>query len=167
MKLVELLKNFSYQVVKGDITTEVTEILFDSRKKVERGSVFVCISGAVHDGHQYAKAATEAGAVAVIAEHEVLVPEGVCLVVCENTREALACMSAAYFGYPANELTTIGITGTKGKTTTAYMIRNTLELAGYPTGLIGTIEVMIGDRRIPSYNPIIYRNILGKWWMQD
>lgn len=152
MKLVELLKNFSYQVVKGDVAAEITEILFDSRKRVEQGSVFVCISGAVHDGHQYAKAATEAGAVAVIAEHEVSVPEGVCLVVCENTREALACMSAAYFGYPAKELVTIGITGTKGKTTTSYMIRNTLELAGYPTGLIGTIEVMIGDRRIPSYN---------------
>lgn len=152
MRLAELLKNFSYQVIKGDVTAEITEIIFDSRKKVERGSVFVCISGAVHDGHQYAKEAAEAGAVAVIAEHEISVPEDVCLVVCENTREALACMSAAYFGYPANELVTIGITGTKGKTTTAYMIRNTLELAGYPTGLIGTIEVIVGDRRIPSYN---------------
>lgn len=152
MKLVELLRDFTYQVVKGDVMTEVTGILFDSRKKVEQGSVFVCISGAIHDGHQYAQAAAEAGAVAVIAEREVFVPEGVCLVVCNNTREALACMSAAYFGHPADELTTIGITGTKGKTTTSYMIRNTLELAGYPTGLIGTIEVIIKDRHIPSYN---------------
>ena len=152
MKLLELLEDFSYQVVAGDVTTEVTKILFDSRKKVEQGSVFVCISGAVHDGHQYAQAAAEAGAVAVIAENEVSVPDGVCLVVCDNTREALACMSAAYFGHPAKELVTIGITGTKGKTTTAYMIRNTLELAGYPTGLIGTIEVIIKDRHIPSCN---------------
>ena len=72
--------------------------------------------------------------------------------ICENTREALACMSAAYFGYPAKKLVTIGITGTKGKTTTSYMIRNTLELAGYKTGLIGTIEAIIGENHIPYNN---------------
>lgn len=152
MRLIELLEGFSYQVVKGDAKAEVTELVFDSRTEIEEGSAFVCISGAVHDGHEYAAKAASAGAVAIVAEREVEVPDGVCLVVCENTREALACMSAAYFGYPANELTTIGITGTKGKTTTAYMIRNTLELAGYPTGLIGTIEAVIGDTHIPANN---------------
>ncbi|MGN0507339.1 MAG: UDP-N-acetylmuramoyl-L-alanyl-D-glutamate--2,6-diaminopimelate ligase [Lachnospiraceae bacterium] len=152
MKLLELLEGFPYRIVKGDAKVEVTELVFDSRKKVEQGSVFVCISGAVHDGHQYAKEAAAAGAVAIVAEHEVPVPDGVCLVVCENTREALACMSAAYFGHPADELVTIGITGTKGKTTTSYMIRNTLELAGYPTGLIGTIEIIIGETHIPANN---------------
>ncbi len=151
MKLRDLLSGFSYKIEKGREDIEVTELVFDSRKLVP-GAVFVCISGAVHDGHAYAAAAVEAGAAAIIAEHEVEVADGVCLVVCENTREALACMSAAYFGHPAKELVTIGITGTKGKTTTSYMIRNTLELAGIKTGLIGTIEAIIGDTHIPSNN---------------
>lgn len=152
MKLKELLTGFSYEIKQGNEETEITELMFDSRKTIVAGAVFVCISGAVHDGHTYASTAVENGAAAIVAEHEVEVPEGVCLVVCQNTREALACMSAAYFGHPAKELVTIGITGTKGKTTTSYMIRNTLELAGYKTGLIGTIEAIIGETIIPSNN---------------
>ncbi|MBR6643199.1 MAG: UDP-N-acetylmuramoyl-L-alanyl-D-glutamate--2,6-diaminopimelate ligase [Lachnospiraceae bacterium] len=152
MKLKELLTGFSYRMVSGNVETEVTELMFDSRKTIVPGAVFVCISGAVHDGHSYAADAVAAGASAIIAEHELELPEGVCQIVCENTREALACMSAAYFGHPAKELVTIGITGTKGKTTTAYMIRNTLELAGYKTGLIGTIEAIVGETHIPSNN---------------
>jgi len=152
MKLKELLTEFSYRMVSGNVETEVTELMFDSRKTIVPGAVFVCISGAVHDGHSYAADAVAAGASAIIAEHELELPEGVCQIVCENTREALACMSAAYFGHPAKELVTIGITGTKGKTTTAYMIRNTLELAGYKTGLIGTIEAIVGETHIPSNN---------------
>lgn len=152
MKLSDLLTGFSYIIKNASEDIEVTELVFDSRKQIVPGAVFVCISGAVHDGHAYAAAAVEAGAAAIIAEREVEVAEGVCLVVCENTREALACMSAAYFGHPAKELVTIGITGTKGKTTTSYMIRNTLELAGIKTGLIGTIEAIIGDTHIPSNN---------------
>ena len=152
MKLSDLLTGFSYIIKNASEDIEVTKLVFDSRKQIVPGAVFVCISGAVHDGHAYAAAAVEAGAAAIIAEREVEVAEGVCLVVCENTREALACMSAAYFGHPAKELVTIGITGTKGKTTTSYMIRNTLELAGIKTGLIGTIEAIIGDTHIPSNN---------------
>lgn len=152
MVLRELLEQLEYRVVKGTTEIQVTELIYDSRKKIVPGTVFVCISGAVHDGHEYAAAAVSAGAVAIVAEREVEVPDGVCLVVCESARKALACMSAAYFGHPAKELITIGITGTKGKTTTAYMIRNTLELAGYKTGLIGTIEAIIGDEHIPANN---------------
>ena len=152
MILKELLEQVEYRVVKGTDEIPVTELIYDSRREIVLGTVFVCISGAVHDGHEYAAAAVAAGAVAIVAEREVEVPDGVCLVVCESTRRALACMSAAYFGHPARELVTIGITGTKGKTTTAYMIRNTLELAGYKTGLIGTIEAIIGDTHIPANN---------------
>lgn len=152
MKLKELLTGFEYKVMTGTTETEISELVFDTRKPIVPGAAFVCISGAVHDGHDYVSMAVESGAAAIIAEHELAVDEGVCLVVCNNTREALACMSAAYFGNPAKKLITIGITGTKGKTTTAYMIRNTLELAGYKTGLIGTVETIIGDRHIPSNN---------------
>ncbi len=74
------------------------------------------------------------------------------MVLVEDTRYALAQISAAYFGYPAKKLKVIGITGTKGKTTTTFMIRSILEHAGIPTGLIGTIEVIIGDKHIPAHN---------------
>ena len=164
MKLKHLLEQMEYCVVKGTDEVEITELIYDSRKEIVKGAAFVCISGAVHDGHEYAAAAVAAGAAAIIAEHEVEVPEGVCLVVCDSTRKALAYMSAAYFGHPAKELITIGITGTKGKTTTAYMIRNTLELAGYKTGLIGTIEAIIGEEHIPANNTTPESFLLQKYF---
>ena len=80
------------------------------------------------------------------------VPAGTAVVLVEDTRYALALISAAYFGYPAKKLKVIGITGTKGKTTTTFMIRSILEHAGISTGLIGTIEVIIGDKHIPAHN---------------
>ena len=167
MKLKQLLEQVKdYQVICGSEEVEVTELIYDTRKQIVSGSVFVCISGAVHDGHTYVEKAVEDGAVAIIAERKVTVPEGVCLVICESTRLALACMSATYFGYPAKCLKTIGITGTKGKTTTAYMIRNTLELAGYKTGLIGTVEAIIGEEHIPASNTTPESYVLQKYFRQ-
>ena len=151
MKLTQLLERLEYEVVQGDDQIEVTELINDSRK-VSEGSVFVCISGAAFDGHKFVAQAAELGAAAVVVEKDVEVPENLTVIKFDNTRLALAEMSAAYFGYPAEELTTIGITGTKGKTTTTYMIRAVLEHAGQKTGLIGTIETIIGDERIPSVN---------------
>ena len=95
----------------------MTTLAKDSRK-VESGSVFVCISGAVFDGHQYVSDVAKKGAAAIIAERDIEAPKGVTVIKAENTRYALALMSAAYFGYPAEKLKVIGITGTKGKTTT-------------------------------------------------
>ena len=85
-------------------------------------------------------------------EREVAVPKDVTVLRVENARLALAELAAAWYGHPAEKLTTIGVTGTKGKTTTTYMIRGILEKAGKPTGLIGTIEAIIGDRHIPAVN---------------
>ena len=96
--------------------------------------------------------AAAGGAVVIVAERPVEVPEGICVVRVKDTRYALALISAAYFGYPARKLKTIGITGTKGKTTTTFLIRSILEHAGIRTGLIGTIETIIGDRHIPASN---------------
>ena len=126
MKLTKLLERLDYKVVAGSDNIEITELVNDSRKVVP-GSVFVCISGAVSDGHQYVKDVAERGAAAVIVEKDVEVPEGLTVIKVENTRYALALMSAAYFGYPAEKLKTIGITGTKGKTTTTYMVKPILE----------------------------------------
>ena len=123
----------------------------DSRK-VEKGDVFVCIKGAGFDGHKFINDVAEKGAAAVVVMEDVEAPDGVTVIRVEDTRYALACMSAAYFGYPAEKLTTIGITGTKGKTTTTYMVRQVLESVGIKTGLIGTIETIIGDEVIPAKN---------------
>ena len=151
MKLDKLLERLDYTVVQGSDSTEVTTLINDSRK-VEEGSVFVCISGAVSDGHKYAADVASKGAAAVVVEKDVEVPENVTVIKVEDTRYALALMSAAYFGYPADKMKVIGITGTKGKTTTTYMIKSILEETGHKVGLIGTIEAIIGDKKIPSCN---------------
>ena len=151
VRLDKLLGRLDYEVVQGSDKTEITTLANDSRK-IQAGSVFVCISGAVSDGHTYAHGVCEKGAAAVIVEKDVEVPERVTVIKVSDTRYALALMSAAYFGYPAEKLKVIGITGTKGKTTTTYMIRSILEGVGHKVGLIGTIEAVIGDKTIPAAN---------------
>lgn len=151
MQIAKLLENLEYELVAGSLDTEITTLVYDSRK-VEKGSVFVCISGTVRDAHDFIPDVVEKGAAAVIVEKDVTVPEGVTVVKVADSRLALACMSAAYFDYPSKKLKTIGITGTKGKTTTTYMVKSILESAGIKTGLIGTIETIIGDEHIPSAN---------------
>ena len=151
MKLNKLLERLEYDVVQGTDEAEVTTLVNDSRK-VDAGSVFVCISGAVSDGHKFAADVAEKGAAAVVVEKDVEVPADVTVIRVQDTRYALALMSAAYFGYPAEKLKIIGITGTKGKTTTTYMIRSILEGVGHKVGLIGTIEAIIGDEKIPAAN---------------
>ena len=151
MNLKELLKNVEYRCMQGDVDREITSLVYDSRK-VEEDCVFVCITGAVRDGHDFAGEVVEHGAGVLIVEKDVEVKESVTVIRVENTRLALAEVSAAYFGHPAEEMVTIGITGTKGKTTATYMIRSILEASGYKTGLIGTIETIIGEESIPSVN---------------
>ena len=151
MQIAKLLENLEYELVAGSLETEITTLVYDSRK-VEKGSVFVCISGTVRDAHDFIPDVVGKGAAAVIVEKDVTVPEGVTVIKVADSRLALACMSAAYFDYPSKKLRTIGITGTKGKTTTTYMVKSILESAGIKTGLIGTIETIIGDEHIPSAN---------------
>ena len=151
MKLTYLLEKLEYEVIQGNDQIEITELVNDSRKVVE-GSVFVCISGAVWDGHAYVKDVAEKGAIAVIVEKDVEAPKGLTVIKVKDTRYALALTSAAYFGYPADKLKVIGITGTKGKTTTTYMVKSILEGVGHKVGLIGTIEAIIGDKVIPAAN---------------
>lgn len=151
VKLNKLLERLDYEVVQGSDEIEITTLINDSRK-VENGSAFVCISGAVSDGHKFIPDVAAKGAAAVIVEREAEAPENVTVIRVKDTRYALALMSAAYFGYPAEKLKVIGITGTKGKTTTTYMIKSILDSVGYNVGLIGTIEAIIGDKRIPAAN---------------
>lgn len=151
MKLRELLQDIEYQCLQGTTDRDITTLVYDSRKVVE-GSVFVCIVGAVRDAHDFAGEVAQKGAAVIIVEREVAVPDDVTVIRVEDTRLCLAQASAAYFHYPAREMTTIGITGTKGKTTATYMVRSILEASGYRTGLIGTIETIIGEETTPSAN---------------
>src|SRR5699024_5482084 len=99
----------------------------------------------VSDGHSYAAEVVQKGVSVLVVQDLVQVSENVTVIQVEDTRYALACISAAWFGHPAEKLKTIGITGTKGKTTTTYLIKSILENAGHKTGLIGTIETIIGE----------------------
>ena len=118
MKLTQLIETLEYRVVKGDDDIEVSTLVYDSRK-VEKDSVFVCIPGTNVDGHDFADDVIAKGAAAIIVERELPV-DGAAQILVDDARYALAVMSAAYFDHPAEKIRTIGITGTKGKTTTTY-----------------------------------------------
>ena len=153
MKVFELVKDFEYEVINGDINREISTLVSDNRK-LTKDCVFVCIEGANFDGHSVVNDAFKCNAAAVIVMKNVEVPKDIdtAVIKVKDTREALALASAAYFSYPTKEIKVIGVTGTKGKTTTTYLIKSILENAGYKVGLIGTIETIIGDEHIPSKN---------------
>ncbi len=160
MELHKLLEGLEYELTAGNSTDtldphdiEIKNVVNDNRK-IEEGSLFICIRGANFDGHSVAAEAAQKKAGAIVAEAEVELPEDCRMPVIrvKDTRYAMAFISAAYFDHPASKLKTIGITGTKGKTTTTYLIRSMLENAGHKVGLIGTIEVIIGDEHIHAEN---------------
>lgn len=153
MKLRDLLSNLDYTLVQGCLDTDVSAVENDSRK-VSEGALFFCITGAVFDGHQYAKDVADKKASVLVVEKDVDLENNqeVTVVKVASTRYAMGMICAAFYGNPSEKLTVIGITGTKGKTTTTYMIKSMLEAAGHKTGLIGTIETIIGDKVIPASN---------------
>lgn len=151
MNLAKMLERVEYECISGTTDVEITQVVNDSRK-AGPGALFLCIRGAVVDGHTFANAVVKQGARALVVEEEVDVPEGVTVIKVADSRYAMALIAAAWYGHPASQLKVIGITGTKGKTTTTYMVKSILENAGYKVGLIGTIESIIGDEVIPSAN---------------
>ena len=154
MKLSKICEEIEYTLLQGSFETEVRDIIYDSRK-IAPETMFVCMVGAVTDGHKYIPDAVEKGASVIVLEREeeaAQIPENITVLKVASARLALALMSAALFDYPARKLVTIGLTGTKGKTTTTYMIKKVLEMAGKKVGLIGTIGAMIGEEHLPSKN---------------
>lgn len=164
-QLKDLLENLEYTCLQGSLDKEIREVVFDSRKAGE-GSLFICIKGAVSDGHTYAREVAEKGAAVLVVQDTVQVPGEVTVIQVENSRYAMACISAAWFDHPAEKLKTIGITGTKGKTTTTYLVKSILENAGHKTGLIGTIETIIGDEHIPAANTTPESYLVQKYFAQ-
>ena len=150
-KIGLLVQELEYELLQGSLEGEISELVYDTRK-ITKDAMFVCIVGTAFDSHEKAAEAAAAGAKVLIVSKKVEVPENVTVIKVTDTRYALSLISAAYFDYPANTLKVIGITGTKGKTTTTFMIKSILENAGYKVGLIGTIETIIGDKHIPANN---------------
>ena len=135
--------------VSEDIgSTEIIDITCDSRK-VKKGFAFVCINGFTSDGHDYAADAVKAGASIIVCEKSVGAPVE-CIV--EDTHKAYAVMSANLFGNPSKSFKLIGVTGTNGKTSVTYMLKAIIESKGYKTGVIGTIQNLVGDRIIEAVN---------------
>ena len=182
MKIAELISKLDYHfnTLAGEVITdpdraralraaEVTEIVNDSRK-ITPGCLFFCIVGAVRDGHEFARQALMDGAAALVVQQDLdlsdlagktPVKEPVIIRV-QDTRYAMAYIAAAYYKNPASEMKIIGVTGTKGKTTTTYMVKSILEAAGFRVGLIGTIEILYGDVRIPANNTTPESTVLQK-----
>ncbi len=149
--LAYLLKNLEYTILQGSVEGEITAVVNDSRKACE-GCLFFCIPGARVDGHDFAQDVVSKGATVLVVSRPVEVPEDVTVIQVADTRYAMAFISAAYFDHPARKLKTIGITGTKGKTTTTYLVKSILEKTGLKVGLVGTIEIIIGDTHIHAAN---------------
>ena len=130
---------------------DVISLCSDSRK-VLSGSVFVCISGTLSDGHEYASGAYARNCRIFVAEHNPGLPDDAFVIITKNTRVALARLSAAFFDYPADKLTVVGITGTKGKTTTSLLIHNILTANNIPSGYIGSNGISYGDYQADTVN---------------
>lgn len=155
MVLAALLEKLEYELVSGSEDMQIENVVYDSRKVTE-GSLFICIEGGTADGHTFIPDVVKKGAKALIVTKDVsgLLPADadVTVIRVKDSRYALAFVSAAYFGHPAEKLKVIGITGTKGKTTTTYLVKAILEHAGHKVGLVGTIEAVIGQEHIPANN---------------
>lgn len=147
MKIEEILKGSTYTVLSGDESIEINDPQYDSRK-IKCGDMFFAIGGFNVDGHNFISKAIENGAKAVVVEKDVTLVEGITFIKVENGRRALAIAASNFYNNPSKKMKIIGITGTNGKTTSAFMLKGILEAKGYKVGLIGTIANYIGDKEI-------------------
>ncbi len=156
-ELRQLCSNLDYEILYGSMDGTYSEFVTDNRKLCP-GCVFVCIKGANFDGHSCIAQAVNAKAALVVSERDVTgddIPDGpkdTTIIKCGSTRAAMALIASAHYDHPSKDLFMIGITGTKGKTTTTYLIRSILEQAGRRVALIGTIETIIGDEHEAAKN---------------
>ena len=149
MELKKILTGLENFKSKGDLDIDITKVIDDSRKVVE-GCLFVAVKGFDFDGHDFVNDAIEKGAKAVLVDinanlKQIHIPSGVTAIVVEDTRKALALAACNFYDNPSRKFKLIGVTGTKGKTTTTFMIKSILEKAGKKVGLIGTVANYIGD----------------------
>lgn len=156
--LKTVISKLDYKILNGDINNvEINKLVYDSRD-VESGDLFVCLNGARFDSHTKIKEVIDSGAKAIIVEENneniknINCDKDVIIISTPNSRRALSIVSKAYFGNPSDKLSIIGVTGTKGKTTTAFMIKNILEKNNFKVGMSGTVGIFIGDEHILTDN---------------
>lgn len=153
MLLQYLIENLTDAKISGSTNVEINKIEYDS-KKIEKDDVFVAIKGYEQDGNDFIDEAINSGCKCVILEHDVDISkyqnDTLTIIQVANSRIALAIIAATYYDYPALKLKLIGITGTKGKTTTAYMIRDIINASGKRAGMIGTIYNTYGKVQIEA-----------------
>lgn len=156
MQLTKLINNVKVIQVAGEVERkDIDSIVYDSRK-VTKGALFVAIKGEKTDGHRYILEAINSGAAAIVLEDNSVVPddifihENVTKILVKNSREAMASLSSGFFKEPSKKLKVVGVTGTKGKTTTTFILKSIFESAGAKTGLIGTIANYIGEKRLET-----------------
>ena len=152
MELKKMLVGLEELKVKGNLEIEI-EGLESNSKNVKKGYLFVAIKGFSTDGHQYVESAIENGATAIMIEEgcdlkNLKIPEDITVIMAKNTREGLAITASNFYGNPSRKFKLIGVTGTKGKTTTTFMIKEILEKAGKKVGLVGTIATYINGKKI-------------------
>src|SRR6059058_1058372 len=148
MQLKVLTRAIAPRRVIGSLDREVESIAYDSRR-VQGNTLFVAIRGEKSNGHQFVDQAIDQGASVIVAEREIASPRATCLVV-DDSRGALADLSAAFYGMPARKLKMAAVTGTNGKTTTTFLIKHICEKAGLRCGLVGTVRYEIGERVLPA-----------------
>lgn len=164
MRLEQLVEKLDYQCIQGSMEKKIEKVVYNSGQ-VEEGCLFICIKGANFDSHDAAKEIAEKAAVLVVEKDiDVDKHSDVTIIKVENTRYAMAFIAAAFFGNPAEKMKVIGVTGTKGKTTTTYLVKSILENAGHKVGLIGTIEVIIGEKHIHAENTTPESYLLQKYF---
>jgi len=151
MKLNAIVDGLPILKLTGDPEVEITAVVTNSQA-VTPGAFFIALRGSQHDGHDYLAEAVAKGARAVLVEETVSLPAGVSIVLVENTQTAQTLVGKNYYGDPAARLRLIGITGTKGKTTTAFMTYSILTAAGFKTGLIGTVCNLVNGQKLPARN---------------
>lgn len=175
MRLKEWLLELDCELVQGDLEQEVEDVVYDSRKAKPR-TVFVCMKGANVDSHNFIPEVLKKGVRVLVVESsekapfglpipgDIVLPSEVTVLKVKNGRNALALLSAARFGYPARKMITIGVTGTKGKTTSTHMIKSILEAAGEKAGLIGTNGALVGGEHYATMNTTPESYILQKYF---
>lgn len=153
MRLLEIMRECDVLETRGDMNIDVTNIQYDSRK-VESGDMFIAIVGFQTDGHNFVASAIHNGAkVVVVQEGKIdisLIRSDVSVIVVNDTRKFMALAACNFYNHPSRDFKLVGITGTKGKTTTSYMIKSILEKAGRKVGLIGTIANMVGNKEVEA-----------------
>ena len=152
MELKRILAGLEGLKLRGDLELDIKGIQKDSRK-IKEGDLFVAIKGYEFDGHKYIENAIQNGATAIMVEEgcnlkEFNIPGEITVVMAKDTREALAICAINFYGDPSAKFKLIGVTVTKGKTTTTFMIKEILERAGKKVGLIGTIATYINGKKI-------------------